>query len=236
MNFFERIKQLADNEGLSLTEVSKRAGLGSRTIYNWNKKSPSINNLISVAKVLNTSIDEILEINFKNINFVNENGERHISQILNIYPTKKDPLSNSLISNPNKAIIKTNENNYQIRIPIIKSRLLGKNLFDRENISDFKDIVFRHKPDGVLLMFRVDSESMLPTVPINSIITVRQQSNIDDKDIVVISANRKVEIRRIKYVNNIPIAIADNIGYDLISLRNPKNIVLGKVVHLDVSF
>ena len=243
MNFFEKIKQLADNKGLSLTEVSKRAGLGSRTIYNWKKKSPSINNLVSVAEVLNTSIDDLLGIKIKDkiddFNILNaisiKNNKDKISQILNVYPLKKDPLSSSLIKDPNLVIHGT-QYNYQIRVPMIRNNLSGNNLFDDRNIIDYKDIVFKHQPDGLLFMIRVNSDAMSPTIPLNSIITVKHQLDTKDAQVVAIAVNKKVVIRRIKHVNDLPIAIADNMGHDPISLRNPNNIILGKVVHMDVDF
>ena len=240
MNFFEKIKQLADGQGLSLTEVSKRAGLGSRTIYNWKKKSPSINNLVSVAEVLNTSIDDLVGIKIKDkIDDFNKlssisikNNKEKISQVLNVYPLKTDPLSSSLIKDPNHIV----NDNYQIRVPIIKNNLTGNNLFEEQNIEDYKDIVFKHKPDGLLFMVKVDSDAMSPTIPLNSIITVKHQLDTKDAQVVAISVNKKVVIRRIKHVNDIPIAIADNMGHDPISLRNPNNIILGKIVHMDVDF
>ena len=48
---FERIKELAKKHGLSLIEVNDKAGLGTRSIYHWNKTNPSTNNLKAVAAV-----------------------------------------------------------------------------------------------------------------------------------------------------------------------------------------
>lgn len=54
---FERIKELAKKHGLSLIEVNDKAGLGTRSIYHWNKTNPSTNNLKAVADVLHTTTD-----------------------------------------------------------------------------------------------------------------------------------------------------------------------------------
>lgn len=54
---FERIKKLAKQKHLSLVEINDKAGLGTRTIYHWNKTKPSNDNLKAVAKVLNTTTD-----------------------------------------------------------------------------------------------------------------------------------------------------------------------------------
>lgn len=54
---FERIKELAKNRKMTLVEVNDKAGLGTRTIYHWNKTQPGNDKLASVAKVLNTTTD-----------------------------------------------------------------------------------------------------------------------------------------------------------------------------------
>ena len=54
---FERIKELSKKHGLSLIEVNDKAGLGTRSIYHWNKTNPSTNNLKAVADVLHTTTD-----------------------------------------------------------------------------------------------------------------------------------------------------------------------------------
>lgn len=60
MTVFERIKILAKKRGLSLVEVNDKAGLGTRTIYHWKNKTPSIDNLKAVAKVFYTSTNYLL--------------------------------------------------------------------------------------------------------------------------------------------------------------------------------
>lgn len=60
MTTFERTKELSRKQGLSLIEVNDKAGLGTRTIYHWKTKTPSIDNLKKVAKVLHTSTDYLL--------------------------------------------------------------------------------------------------------------------------------------------------------------------------------
>jgi len=60
MTTFERIKELSRKQGLSLIEVNDKAGLGTRTIYHWKTKTPSIDNLQKIAKVLHTSTDYLL--------------------------------------------------------------------------------------------------------------------------------------------------------------------------------
>ncbi|HBG91231.1 MAG TPA: XRE family transcriptional regulator [Lactobacillus acetotolerans] len=54
---FERIKKLAKEQHLSLVEVNDKAKLGTRTIYHWKNKQPSVASLAAVANVLHTTTD-----------------------------------------------------------------------------------------------------------------------------------------------------------------------------------
>ena len=60
MTPFDRLKTLADKQGLSVNDVERRIGLGRNTLYSWKKKIPSGNNLIKVAGFLHVSTDFFL--------------------------------------------------------------------------------------------------------------------------------------------------------------------------------
>ncbi|AXX64400.1 XRE family transcriptional regulator [Bombilactobacillus bombi] len=61
MTTFEKIKTLAKMQGLSLTQLNDKAGLGKNSIYHWKTKQPNIENLQKVAKILHVSVDQLLE-------------------------------------------------------------------------------------------------------------------------------------------------------------------------------
>ena len=60
MTPFDRLKTLADKQGLSVNDVERRIGLGRNTLYSWKKKIPSWNNLIKVADFFHVSTDFLL--------------------------------------------------------------------------------------------------------------------------------------------------------------------------------
>ncbi|MFT8515068.1 helix-turn-helix domain-containing protein [Schleiferilactobacillus harbinensis] len=60
MTTFERIKELAKNQGLSLAQLNDKAGLGKNSIYHWRTKTPSTDSLQAVADVLHVSVDYLL--------------------------------------------------------------------------------------------------------------------------------------------------------------------------------
>ena len=59
-NLLDRVKQLAKEQGKTLSDIEKAAKLGTRSIYSWKNIAPNIKNLETVATVLNTSTDYLL--------------------------------------------------------------------------------------------------------------------------------------------------------------------------------
>lgn len=60
MTIFERTKEAADQQGLSLQEVATKAGIGINSIYGWKKKDPTVSKLQKVAEILHVSVDYLL--------------------------------------------------------------------------------------------------------------------------------------------------------------------------------
>ena len=71
---FERIKKLAKEQHLSLVEVNDKAKLGTRTIYHWKNKQPSVASLTAVANVLHTTTDYLNGLT-DNPNILGKSGE-----------------------------------------------------------------------------------------------------------------------------------------------------------------
>lgn len=60
MTVFERIQELAKNQGKSVKQISKELGFGESTIYKWKIQSPKIEYLEKVAAKLNTTTDYLI--------------------------------------------------------------------------------------------------------------------------------------------------------------------------------
>lgn len=58
---YEKIKTLCRDKNLSIKSVESEANLGNGTISKWNDSVPSASNLVAVAKILDTSVEELLE-------------------------------------------------------------------------------------------------------------------------------------------------------------------------------
>lgn len=63
MTLFDRVKKVSDDRGLSLQTVAEKAGMGKNSIYKWKVQSPQMDKIISVAKILDVTVDYLLGIN-----------------------------------------------------------------------------------------------------------------------------------------------------------------------------
>lgn len=58
---YKKIQELATKQGISISELERQAGLSKATISKWKKSSPTVDNIMNVAKVLKVKVDELLE-------------------------------------------------------------------------------------------------------------------------------------------------------------------------------
>lgn len=47
-------------QGITLAELERKAGLANRTIYKWNESVPSVDKVLAVANVLGVTVDELV--------------------------------------------------------------------------------------------------------------------------------------------------------------------------------
>ncbi len=60
MTVFERIKQLADKQKISIKSLSLELGFGENTIYKWKQTKPKADDLAKVADYFHVSVDYLL--------------------------------------------------------------------------------------------------------------------------------------------------------------------------------
>lgn len=56
MQLVERVKMIASKQGFTLSQLEQHLGFGTRTIYKWDKSSPSIEKVLAVANFLNVPL------------------------------------------------------------------------------------------------------------------------------------------------------------------------------------
>lgn len=57
---YDNVKRLAKASGIPISLIEKKAGLSTGSICKWNTVSPTANNLLKVAKILECSVNELL--------------------------------------------------------------------------------------------------------------------------------------------------------------------------------
>lgn len=57
---FEKIKELADKQGISLNKLEEKLGFSRNTIYNMKKSTPNIERVSKIADFFNVSTDYLL--------------------------------------------------------------------------------------------------------------------------------------------------------------------------------
>lgn len=242
MTLLDNIKKFAKDQGLSLLDVNDKAGLGSYSIYNWRKKTPTIENLNKVANVLHVSVDDLLDNKKEQVNSQNnkniENGyyqyrQGSTSQVMHQYPIGGSPLQ-PLSDNDIETVKKLEPHNYQVRVPILGKIACGEPIFAEQNIVGYKDLTFDHKPDGTLFLLKCQGHSMEPLIPDNSLVTIRRQAMVENGELAAVLIDDDATIKRVKFTNDEIILLPENNHYDPIILndKNPGRII-GKVIHVD---
>lgn len=61
MTVFDRIKELADNRGISVSKVATDLGFSENLFYQWKKASPKSDRLEKVADYFDVSVDYLLD-------------------------------------------------------------------------------------------------------------------------------------------------------------------------------
>lgn len=60
MTTFDRVKELADRQKISIVELEEKLGFGKNSLYRWKNSSPASDKLQKVADYFNVSVDYLL--------------------------------------------------------------------------------------------------------------------------------------------------------------------------------
>ena len=72
MGIISRIKEVARNKGLTISDVEKACNLGENSIYKWDRSSPSLDKVMRVANKIDASIDYLATGENPSINALSE--------------------------------------------------------------------------------------------------------------------------------------------------------------------
>lgn len=81
-SLFERVKELADKQKISIAELERKLGMGTNTLYRWRTQKPSIDKVESVADFFKVSTDYLLGRQKSDYWELNERDEKSIQKKL----------------------------------------------------------------------------------------------------------------------------------------------------------
>ncbi len=58
---YENVKKLANEQGMSIAALEKKAGIGNGVISGWKNSSPNVASVQAVAKVLKVKVSKLIE-------------------------------------------------------------------------------------------------------------------------------------------------------------------------------
>ena len=82
MTTFDRVKKLADEQKISITELEEKLGFGRNSLYSWKKKIPNGVSLQKVADYFHVSTDYLLGRTNQKYWELNEKDEKDIAKRL----------------------------------------------------------------------------------------------------------------------------------------------------------
>nr|DAJ29607.1 MAG TPA: repressor protein [Caudoviricetes sp.] len=60
MSLLDRIKIKAKEQGLTIPGIEEKLSFGKHSMYRWDTNSPSVDKVVSVANLLNVSVDYLI--------------------------------------------------------------------------------------------------------------------------------------------------------------------------------
>lgn len=137
---------------------------------------------------------------------------------------------------PSNIIYPLSDSLQRVTIPIIGEIACGDPITAEENIEGYTEETFEKPiPSGTLFALRCKGHSMEPTIHDGSLVTIREQPDVEDGEIaaVLVDGDTEATLKRVKRQGDLVMLMPDNKNYDPIILdeKNPGRII-GKAVHV----
>lgn len=208
LEVIDYLDDLRKHQHVSISELARRVGMSKSTVSLYFKKTREfpVNRLDDFAKALHTTPEEVL-------------GVKSTSE-----------------SRPSNAVYPLGDNFQRISIPIIGEIACGDPITAEENIEGYMEETFEKPiPSGTLFALRCKGHSMEPTIHDGSLVTIREQPDVEDGEIaaVLVDGDTEATLKRVKRQGDLVMLMPDNKNYDPIILdeKNPGRII-GKAVHV----
>ncbi|RSU07596.1 LexA family protein [Vagococcus elongatus] len=109
----------------------------------------------------------------------------------------------------------------------------GLPILAEENFNGYITEAVDLLPSGKLFYLETKGNSMTPTIPVGSLVLIRQQEEVENNEIAAVLLNSDTEatLKRVRYQNDTMILMPDNRQYApiIVNEQNPAKII-GKAV------
>ncbi len=150
-----------------------------------------------------------------------------IQKIADFFNIPKSHLTEEQLSNR----IETRPN--VMKVPILGTIRNGEPILVEENFLGYKFELIDSLPNSSVFYFQAKEDSMEPTIPKNSFVLIKEQSEVQNGDIAAVRINdySEITLKRVKYQGDVLFLIPDNPKYEP-SIINEKNqvTILGKAI------
>lgn len=221
--FSQNLQALMSKRHEGVRDLARSIDVAPSTVSDWRlgKKLPRSGGLQKLADHYHANITDLI------------NTPESL-----VYDNKVDISNNSSnVENATKNSLFSITNNpgmYQVSIPVLGRIACGDPILSEQNIEEYRQLLFDHKPFGTLFSLKCKGDSMEPVIPDGSFVTIRQQDTVENGQMAAVLIGDEATIKRIKRVDNTTLLMPENKKYDPIVLdeEHPGKII-GKVIHVD---
>jgi repressor LexA len=215
---YERYLEVMNEKGVRHIDVSRATGIPPSTFSDWKKgkSSPKTEKLQKLADYFGVQLDYLT-------------GESE-------FKTKQE-----MIQHFKEYELKEMESNilqveHGVRIPVLGQVAAGTPIFAQENYVEYEEISATLARTGEFFGLRIKGDSMAPKISEGDVVIVRQQSDADSGDIVIVLINGDFATckKLMKYKDGISL-ISFNPSYEPMTfteedVRNIPVRIIGRVV------
>ena len=120
-----------------------------------------------------------------------------------------------------------------VNIPVLGEIACGNPIIAEQNIESYREELVDMLPNGNLFYLRAKGDSMVPTIPANSYVLIREQPGVEENEIaaVLVNGDSEATLKRVKHQGDLVMLIADNPNHPpyIVTEDNPARI-LGKAI------
>lgn len=210
------IERLLKEKNMKPVDLANRAGVDKSTIsryFRGTRKIP-MDELAKFADALNVDPVELLI----------DNGDNNKTFLVH-----EESAPYNLVEVPESSFVK---------IPIIGTIACGDPIIAEQNIEGYTYETSDSLPHGSIFALKAKGDSMSPTIPDGATVIIREQSDVENKEIaaVLVNGDNEATLKRIEKFGDVVILKPDNPAHPtiLIDEENPARII-GKAVGFRVN-